>query len=108
MVKSLMERPVFDDASSCILGWHALVVHHMCLSASAEARAFVAVSVADKIVDSVFTAGDDRVDPRLQEPRKPPNPADFDLIDSGCNLPVTNPQTVAHFSLESFAWSQPN
>ena len=49
-------------------------------------------SVADKIVDSVFTADDDRVDPQLQEPHKPPDPADFDPIDSRCNLPVTNSQ----------------
>jgi hypothetical protein len=58
-------------------------------------------------VDSVFTAGDDRVDPQLQKPRKPPDPADFDPIDSVCNLPVTNPATVAHFGLTTHAWDVP-
>ena len=32
---------------------------------------------------------------------------DFGPIDSGCNLPVTNPKTVMHFGLTPQPWPAP-
>jgi hypothetical protein len=107
-----LERPFFDEPRAYLddKRWYTTCVPplpHEEDFIPTEARAFVATKIADKIVDSVFSAGSDRVDPPLQEPRKPPDPADHGPIDSGCNLPVTNPQAVAHFGLETFAWTEP-
>ena len=69
---------------------------------------------SSKSSESFLAGASDRPDPFLQEPRKPP---DFLFycqlslylghIDSGCNLPVTNPSTVQHFKLEQHLWDSP-
>jgi hypothetical protein len=55
---------------------------------------------------TVYEARYDGFDPVLSELRKPPDAAptssqlqDYRPIDSGGNLPVTNPASVAHFGL---------
>ena len=45
--------------------------------------------------------------PRPSPPPEPPDPVELAPCDSGCNLPITNPHTVAHFNLDSHPWPVP-
>ena len=83
---------------------------------SVEAHALSALSSYDssKSSESFLAGASDRPDPFLQEHRKPPDDSfdcqrsrDLGPIDSGCNLPVTNPSTVEHFGLEQHLWDSP-
>jgi len=45
--------------------------------------------------------------PSALPPPEPPDPIEQAPCDSGCNLPITNPQTVGHFKLASLPWPRP-
>ena len=45
--------------------------------------------------------------PSALPPPEPPDPIEQAPCDSGCNLPITNPQTVEHFKLASLPWPHP-
>ena len=79
-----------------------------------EVHALSALSSDDSSKSSFLAGASDRPDPFLQEPRKPPDYPfdcqrfrDLGPIDSGCNLPLTNPSTVQHFKLEQHLWDSP-
>jgi len=88
-----------------------LIVVATCRSPTRNAMSSGAMQLSTQCMRA---ARADRSDPDLPEPRKSPDAAsissqlqDYGPIDSGCNLPVTNPATVAHFGLTTNAGDVP-
>jgi hypothetical protein len=86
-----------------------LIVVATCRSPTRNAMSSGAMQLS-----TVYAARADRSDPDLPEPRKSPDAAsissqlqDYGPIDSGCNLSLTNPATVAHFGLTTHAEDVP-
>ena len=87
-----------------------------CLSRPAfdEPRAYINDSRCSMQCSTVYAARADGSDPDLPEPRKPSDEVsvlsqlqDYGPVDTVCNLPVTNPATIAHFHLTIHIWNVP-
>ena len=119
MTDAVPARPVFDEPRAYIddSRWYTICPEPQRGDVDFDLRnphPFYTMSSSGMESSTVYAARTDGSDPDLPEPRKPPDTAppsssleDYGPIDSGCNLPVTNPATVAHFGLTTPAWEVP-